>query len=147
MQANRCDTLSCCVAALTNAQLFFFLSFFFFATDVSIYQSDGHCHDWCFQEQSYALAILNYQTCWCSDLVPDPAVQVPTSECSTPCPGYPSDLCGGGSGSNLLYGYLANPAVRPSGTSPVAAAKPSTTALPQSQPVSRWFLRLVLLNA
>ncbi|KAK2072436.1 hypothetical protein P8C59_006792 [Phyllachora maydis] len=104
--------------------------------NVSIYQSDGHCHDWCFQEQSYALAILNYQTCWCSDLVPDPAVQVPTSECSTPCPGYPSDLCGGGSGSNLLYGYLANPAVRPSGTSPVAAAKPSTTALPQSQPVA-----------
>lgn len=75
--------------------------------NVSIYQSNGLCYYFCVAD--YAFAVLQYNGCWCSDYVPDTTVSL--SECSTTCPGFPGDLCGG----DDLYGYLAL-TISPSGT-------------------------------
>lgn len=45
----------------------------------SIYMSEGSCHDTC-NGDGYALAVLQDQTCWCSNEVPNPDDQVDTSE-------------------------------------------------------------------
>lgn len=44
----------------------------------SIYQSEGLCYDFC-NDQSYALGILQDETCWCSNYVPASSDQVDTS--------------------------------------------------------------------
>jgi hypothetical protein len=85
----------------------------------SIYQSDGLCHDFC--QDKYAIAIVKGDSCWCSNFVPDESVQVSVSECSKPCPGYNTDVCGG----DTEYGYMLL-ARSPSGT--VGATTKSTAA-------------------
>ncbi|KAN0106138.1 hypothetical protein V8E51_009014 [Hyaloscypha variabilis] len=85
----------------------------------SIYQTLGLCHDYCVKE--YAFAIVEYTYCWCSDYAPGGT----NSTCSTPCPGYPSEICGDSTGG--LYGYLALN-VAPSGTGIPNGASTSTTA-------------------
>ncbi|KAI9746743.1 MAG: hypothetical protein M1818_000458 [Claussenomyces sp. TS43310] len=64
----------------------------------SIYQSNGLCQHFC--DATYAFAVLQDSTCWCSDYVPGTTV---SSGCDTSCPGFPADLCGGSG----LYGYIA----------------------------------------
>ncbi|KAM0187936.1 hypothetical protein ACHAPC_003887 [Botrytis cinerea] len=73
----------------------------------SIYQSDGLCHDFCVDE--YAFAVVQGSDCWCSNYVPGTTTS--SSDCDTPCPGYPDDTCGGDS----LYGYMSL-TLSPSGT-------------------------------
>jgi hypothetical protein len=57
--------------------------------------------------------------------LPDVSTQVSTDECQRPCPGYPSDVCGG----DGLYGYMTL-ARAPSGTlhpsAPSQASRSST---------------------
>ncbi|KAE9370746.1 hypothetical protein N431DRAFT_442544 [Stipitochalara longipes BDJ] len=85
----------------------------------SIYQSLGLCHDFCVK--NYAFAVVEYQYCWCSDYAPGGS----NSTCATPCPGYPSEICGDSGGG--LFGYLAlNQA--PLGTGVANSAATSTTA-------------------
>lgn len=67
----------------------------------SIYQSDGLCHDFCLSD--YAFSILQDDSCWCSNYVPDKTTQVDTDECDISCHGFPSDTCGG----DGLWGYIA----------------------------------------
>ncbi|KAI1172395.1 hypothetical protein F4777DRAFT_516048 [Nemania sp. FL0916] len=92
-------------------------------TNSSIFQSNGLCHDFCF-DKAYALAIVQYQDCWCSDFVPAKSSQVDTDKCNEICPGYKYESCG----ADGLFGYIALSA-SPSGTaggSPTPS--PSTSA-------------------
>ncbi|RKF58897.1 putative er membrane protein [Erysiphe neolycopersici] len=72
----------------------------------SVYQSNGLCTDFCIQ--NYAFAILQDQSCWCSNYIPAST----TTGCTLNCPGYPFEKCGG----DGLYGYIALGKVSPSGT-------------------------------
>ncbi|EDN99729.1 hypothetical protein SS1G_02587 [Sclerotinia sclerotiorum 1980 UF-70] len=83
----------------------------------SIYQSDGLCHDFC---TDYAFAIVQAEYCWCSNYAPGTTTS--TSDCDSPCPGYPPDTCGG-SGT---YGYMAL-GLSPSGTKGAATSSTSST--------------------
>ncbi|KAF7934954.1 uncharacterized protein EAE98_002999 [Botrytis deweyae] len=85
----------------------------------SIYQSDGLCHDFCLDE--YAFAVVQGSECWCSNYVPGTTSS--TSDCNTPCPGYPDDTCGGDS----LYGYMSL-TLSPSGTKGAATTLSTSTS-------------------
>ena len=80
------------------------------STDTSDFQSDGLCFGFCAAD--WAFAVVQGKLCWCSDYIPDQGDQVGTGQCSNPCPGYPTDVCGG----NNLFGYMALKK-SPSGTS------------------------------
>lgn len=81
------------------------------APDVSIYQTNGLCHDYCMQ-RNQAYAITQANSCWCSDLTPATPDQVASGRCNRPCPAYPAEFCGGSG----VYGYIALNNVLPSGT-------------------------------
>lgn len=86
------------------------------STDSSLYQSNGLCSDFC--RADYAFGIVQSNGCWCSNYAPG------TTEdgCTTPCPGYPLELCGGSG----VYGYIAlDNAV--SGTVGATSSSTSTT--------------------
>ncbi|KAF5868154.1 putative er membrane protein [Botrytis fragariae] len=85
----------------------------------SIYQSDGLCYDFCLDE--YAFAVVQGSECWCSNYVPGTTSS--TSDCDTPCPGYPDDTCGGDS----LYGYMSL-TLSPSGTKGAATTSSTSTS-------------------
>ncbi|KAK4035413.1 hypothetical protein C8A01DRAFT_17895 [Parachaetomium inaequale] len=99
----------------------------------SDYQSDGRCSGNC-TDLKYALAIVHAKNCWCSNLIPNPADQKPLRDCQNPCPGYPSDYCGG----NELFGYMEAAGGTPTGTAPAggtATKSPSsTTSNSESKP-------------
>ena len=89
------------------------------------FQSNGACQQTC---AGYAFAVVQYQSCWCSNYVP--ADTASTSSCSVACPGYPYENCGDESAG--LFGYVAlGPA--PSGTqgSASSAEDPSPTQATQ----------------
>lgn len=88
------------------------------AANHSIYQSDGLCYGFCAGD--FALAIVQDDSCWCSNFVPSQDVQVATSQCSKACPGFPDDVCG----ADGLFGYMLLQ-IQPSGT--VGAQSSSTT--------------------
>lgn len=89
--------------------------------DSSIYQSDGLCYNFC--KASWALAIVQDDSCWCSNYVPDAASQVSTSQCDKACPGYPYDVCGG----DGLFGYMLLEE-QPSGTASDTVASSTSTS-------------------
>ncbi|GAB7333556.1 hypothetical protein MBLNU13_g05131t1 [Cladosporium sp. NU13] len=66
-----------------------------------IYNSYKACTDNC--GSNYAFAIVQYQSCWCSDYIP--ADQESTGDCDQGCPGYPGNSCG--NADSGLYGYIA----------------------------------------
>lgn len=67
---------------------------------MSIFQTQGLCEKFCTGE--YAFAILNDQSCWCSDYEPSEDAKVDDDECNIRCPAY-TEWCGG---KNDKYGYL-----------------------------------------
>lgn len=89
----------------------------------SNYQSDGRCFDNC-TTLSYALAIVQDKSCWCSNLIPNQADQKDIGNCKASCPGYPSDYCGG----DGTFGYMEVIGFTPTGT----AAAGATTKAPSS---------------
>ncbi|KAK3337943.1 hypothetical protein B0H65DRAFT_445875 [Neurospora tetraspora] len=107
----------------------------------SDFQSMGLCYQTCAgAQEEYAFAVVWGKSCWCSNTQPNTANTVSTNQCENPCPGYPSDWCGGDS----LYGYLKITGVKPSSTAAPAsistttqqttktttsATKPTTTAV------------------
>ncbi len=93
----------------------------------SNYQSDGRCFGNC-TTLSYAFAIVQDKSCWCSNLVPNPADQKDIGNCKAPCPGYPTDYCGG----DGTFGYMEVIGFSPTGT----AAAGGTTKAPSSSSVS-----------
>lgn len=68
---------------------------------MSIYQTQGLCRDEC--TGKYAFAVLNYQSCWCTNYEPAKSDKVDDDECDTKCPAY-TEWCGG---KDDRYGYLA----------------------------------------
>ncbi|ODQ54610.1 hypothetical protein SAICODRAFT_69816 [Saitoella complicata NRRL Y-17804] len=87
----------------------------------STYQSSGACQSTC---SGYAFAIVQGYYCWCSDIAPNGDSTSSNSDCSDPCPGYPSDYCG--STSNNLYYYYA--IGKASGTASASTASETTTS-------------------
>lgn len=88
--------------------------------NASIYQSNGLCYDFCLDD--YAFSVLQDDSCWCSNYVPDKTVQVDSSECNAACPGYPSDLCG----ADGLWEYIALEK-SPSGTTGASTSTQTST--------------------
>lgn len=92
----------------------------------NLYQSNGACFDQC--KQGYALAVVQGDTCWCSDYVP--AETASTDECDQTCPGYGFETCG--STRKGLFAYIAlNKA--PAGTQGPA---PSSTETDEPDPAT-----------
>ncbi|KAF7564107.1 hypothetical protein G7046_g44 [Stylonectria norvegica] len=91
--------------------------------NISIYQTNGLCHDFC--QEDYAFAITQENYCWCSNFAPAKSVQKGISSCDTTCPAYPDEYCGGPG----LYGYVALDGVLPSGTKGPAEATSSTQGM------------------
>ena len=107
------------------------------------FQSNGACQTTC---AGYSFAIVQYQSCWCSNYVP--AETTSTSSCSVACPGYPYENCGDKSAG--LFGYVAlGPA--PSGTQGSASSahesSPTQATQPTVQSVSAQFLPVVFSGA
>ncbi|KAJ4120044.1 Cell wall integrity and stress response component 4 [Fusarium equiseti] len=67
-------------------------------SNYSIYQTNGLCHDFCFD--GYAYAITQGKLCWCSNYAPVKSVQESNSKCDTPCPAWPKEVCGGDGKTN-----------------------------------------------
>ncbi|KAI8633376.1 hypothetical protein F5Y19DRAFT_471650 [Xylariaceae sp. FL1651] len=95
------------------------------ATNSSIWQSDGLCHDFCV-DKSFALAIVQDHDCWCSNYVPNDSTQVDIGKCHNACPGWTPDTCGG----DGLYGYILLD-TKPSGTAD-AGSSTAPTPIPTS---------------
>ncbi|KAK3307473.1 uncharacterized protein B0T15DRAFT_510745 [Chaetomium strumarium] len=68
----------------------------------SIYQSEGRCYTNC-TDLNFALAIVQEKNCWCSNLIPNSDDRTSLSDCRSPCPGYPTDYCGG----DGVFGYTS----------------------------------------
>ena len=73
-----------------------------FEAVTNIYQSIGSCALNCGDD--YTFAILQDAECWCSNTAPKATSDV--SECSTPCPGYPQDMCG--NKDEKLFSYISS---------------------------------------
>ncbi|CAF3578895.1 hypothetical protein SNK03_011632 [Fusarium graminearum] len=80
------------------------------SSNYSIYQTNGLCHDHCFDD--YAYAITQGKLCWCSNYAPVKSVQDSKSKCNTPCPAWPKEVCGG----DGVYGYVNLGNIEPSGS-------------------------------
>ncbi|KAG6058907.1 hypothetical protein E4U17_007335 [Claviceps sp. LM77 group G4] len=89
--------------------------------NVSIFQTNGLCHDYC-NPDSYAYAITQSNSCWCSNYTPDKSTQLSTGKCNLGCPGYPDEKCGGPG----VFGYVVLPGGLPSGTKGASIAPSST---------------------
>ncbi|KAI1210837.1 uncharacterized protein F4807DRAFT_40519 [Annulohypoxylon truncatum] len=86
----------------------------------STFQSDGLCYGFCVD--SFAYAVVQDKDCWCTNYTPDESTTEDTSKCSSSCPGYPSDTCGG----DGLYGYMSL-SIQPSGTKGSGSSTSSTS--------------------
>ncbi|KAG2421392.1 hypothetical protein HFD88_005367 [Aspergillus terreus] len=70
----------------------------------SAFQLRSLCQHHCSKTNHSIAALHNGTTCFCgspADLPPDTAKR-PLSECHTPCPGYPTDTCGGPTAWTIL---------------------------------------------
>merc|ERR1711977_450685 len=90
----------------------------------SIYQSNSLCFNYCngitpLNTVQYAFAVVQWQTCWCTDYAPSSS----TSGCTLDCPGWQEEKCGNTDPS--LYGYISLPA-SVSGTRGPSAATSSS---------------------
>ncbi|KZL73004.1 ER membrane protein, partial [Colletotrichum tofieldiae] len=104
------------------------------SANLSNWQTNGLCQDFC-RDQNYAFAIVQWQSCWCSNVAPAPSTEAEISDkCNDICPGYDIERCG--SRPNY-YGYLALAKTPTStagsgGDSTSSQAPPSTTATSSS---------------
>ncbi|GKT45720.1 cell wall integrity and stress response component 4 [Colletotrichum spaethianum] len=108
------------------------------SANLSIWQTNGLCQDFC-TAKNYAFAIVQWQSCWCSDVAPAASTEAEVSDkCNDICPGYDIEHCG--SRPNY-YGYLAlakNPtSTAGSGGDSTSSQAPSTTADVQTSTSSR----------
>lgn len=67
----------------------------------NIYQSAGACVKTCNTTTTYSYAILQDNSCWCSNTAPSSTVNI--TQCDTPCPGYPTDDCGSKTADLFTY--------------------------------------------
>jgi hypothetical protein len=72
--------------------------------------TNGYCQTHCMQE--YAFAITQYQSCWCSNYAPAKSTEVDDDRCSTICPAWKEERCGGPG----VFAYIVLANIAPSGT-------------------------------
>ncbi|KAI1095899.1 hypothetical protein F5B19DRAFT_272029 [Rostrohypoxylon terebratum] len=94
----------------------------------STFQSDGLCYNFCVD--SFAYAVVQDSDCWCSDYTPADSTTEDTTKCSSSCPGYPSDTCGG----DGLYGYMSL-SKEPSGTKGSGSSTSTSTQDPVTETI------------
>lgn len=97
---------------------------------VSEYNSEGRCRDNC-TTVSYAFGVIQNFNCWCSNTVPARSSLKSTTDCNMPCPGYPSDWCGGSD----IFAYIAL-GKSPSSTEDGDNTPPATTPVSASEQTS-----------
>jgi cell wall integrity and stress response component len=102
------------------------------ATDT--YNSKGSCSLACINLNKPVFAMTNRFSCYCGSDLPPANSKVDNSSCTTPCPGYPSDTCGGGSQYTSVYltsdnleGTISNSNSDGSAPSATSKTSPSTT--------------------
>jgi len=95
--------------------------------NVSIYQTNGLCSDFCRAE--YAWSVTQDESCWCSNYTPDEDTQVDLKKCDIKCPAFPDEYCGGRGG---LFGYVELKMQAPSGTKGPDDSKTTTDDDPSS---------------
>jgi cell wall integrity and stress response component len=79
----------------------------------------------------YAFGIIQNKNCWCSNLIPHRDDRKPLEDCEDPCPGFPTDFCGG----DGVFAYLEAAGATPTGTAPpggTATKSPSSTTTSES---------------
>ncbi|KAK0111540.1 hypothetical protein ONS95_001893 [Cadophora gregata] len=100
----------------------------------SIYQSNSLCFNYCngitpLNKVQYAFAVVQWQTCWCTDYAPSSS----TTGCTLDCPGWQEEKCGNTSPS--LFGYISLPS-SPKGTKGPSAATSSVDQTPDTTTTS-----------
>ncbi|KAE9369527.1 hypothetical protein N431DRAFT_443179 [Stipitochalara longipes BDJ] len=87
------------------------------------YTSKGSCSHQCIVAGYTVFGLTNSTYCYCGTTVPPTDTKVANSSCSTGCPGYPANICGGG--SKYASVYLTNddlegtiPNINDDGTTP-----------------------------
>ncbi|KEY66321.1 hypothetical protein S7711_02783 [Stachybotrys chartarum IBT 7711] len=101
------------------------------ARNISRFQSNGLCHDFCISE--YAYAVTQWTSCWCTNYTPDQDVQVSDNRCSQDCPGWPDEKCGG----DNVFAYLLLNNVLPSGTRGPETEEPTSTRQSEASSTAR----------
>jgi len=96
----------------------------------NVYQTQGHCHDQCFNASMPVFAVTKGSTCFCGDNIPTTG-EVDMSNCQMQCQGY-SDVCGGE--NDWLFGYTgAEPTSIPKASTSSLSSSSSSTATPLAQ--------------
>jgi hypothetical protein len=91
--------------------------------------SNGNCTQHCRDEGGFAFAVIQYEDCYCSNLIP--SQQTDIANCRKICPGYDKENCG--SIDSGLFIYIQNG--NPSGTAPgPSSAQPTTPTVSSSAP-------------
>ncbi|TQS37205.1 hypothetical protein Golomagni_02329 [Golovinomyces magnicellulatus] len=93
------------------------------------FNSMGSCSTLCLGKKAVAMAMQDSE-CYCGSTLPPVDTLIDDSKCSIPCPGYPSDLCGGvGAYSVYLTGLsLAVPNADSSSSTSSSTPKSSSTS-------------------
>ncbi|RLV87585.1 Cell wall integrity and stress response component 3 [Meyerozyma sp. JA9] len=89
-------------------------------SDNNMYQSSGHCEGQC-SDSAYAV-VTGGQYCYCGSTELDSSDETDSSNCNTPCQGYPFEMCGG-DGYFLVY---ENDDVQPKAASSSSSSTSST---------------------
>ncbi|PYI02537.1 WSC-domain-containing protein [Aspergillus sclerotiicarbonarius CBS 121057] len=58
------------------------------------FQSQGYCQQVCTKQNQPIFALHNGNKCYCGDQLPPPETKVSSTQCQTPCSGFPSEYCG-----------------------------------------------------
>ncbi|PYH48045.1 uncharacterized protein BP01DRAFT_389353 [Aspergillus saccharolyticus JOP 1030-1] len=92
----------------------------------SPYQTRGMCQSLCEKENGYFMALQD-ESCWCGSQPPSFGSMGGT--CNTPCPGYPTDTCGGDGTYSVweLEEDYSNPSLESSATTAVTASTGMTS--------------------
>ncbi|RYP43621.1 hypothetical protein DL770_011563 [Monosporascus sp. CRB-9-2] len=59
-----------------------------------IFNSKGLCNSKCREQDKY-VAATSLDSCYCGDKYPPASAKVADNKCGEPCPGYPTEACGG----------------------------------------------------
>jgi cell wall integrity and stress response component len=95
------------------------------------YQTSGYCQGVCLPLNKPVMAITGGSTCYCGDELPAADLEVPLSQCNSPCNGFSQQSCGGiGFWQVYLDGITGDVSASPNSTS-------STTSGPTSSATTK----------
>ncbi|KAF7156444.1 hypothetical protein CNMCM5623_010114 [Aspergillus felis] len=66
----------------------------------SVFMSRGMCKSKC---EKNAVFAVQGTDCYCGSSLPPSSAKVSSDKCDTPCPGYPTDYCGGSKSWTVMY--------------------------------------------